>query len=206
VRDVKVIVGLGNPGDEYARTPHNIGFLVVDRLAERMGVRLRGSSRFQARVATAAHEGIEVLLVEPQTFMNSSGRAVGAVLAYRKLAPADLLVVVDDADLPFGSLRLRKQGGSAGHRGLESIAAAVGTTDYERVRVGIGRSEGTGDLVRHVLTAFGRNEWEQAQGIVDKAAEAVLCAVRDGMDAAMNRFNARSAPGGGSEGVSGGKE
>lgn len=202
---MKVIVGLGNPGEEYARTPHNAGFLVVEALAERLGARFRLSSRFEARIAAAEHEGRELILVEPQTYMNSSGRAVGAVLAYRKLAPADLLVVVDDADLPLGGLRLRKKGGSAGHRGLESIAGVLGVTEYDRLRVGIGRSEGSGDLVEHVLTAFSREEWDRMRSIVEKAAEAALCVVRDGMDAAMNRFNARGPADGGEGTVSGGK-
>ncbi len=202
---VKVIVGLGNPGEEYARTPHNVGFMVVERLAERLGAKFKLQSRFEARVAAAGHEGCELLLVEPQTYMNSSGRAVAAVLAYRKLVAADLLVVVDDADLPLGSLRLRKKGGSAGHRGLESIAGVLGVTEYERLRVGIGRQEDGGDLVRHVLTAFSRNEWEQVRDIVEKAADAALCVVREGMDAAMNRFNTRGPVNGGEETVSGGK-
>jgi PTH1 family peptidyl-tRNA hydrolase len=203
---VKVIVGLGNPGDEYARTPHNVGFMVVDRLAVRLEAALRASSKFESRLAGAVYGGEELLLVEPQTFMNNSGRAVGAVLAYRKLTLADLLVVVDDADLPLGSLRLRKQGGSAGHRGMESIAGVLGGTEFSRLRVGIGRRERGGGLVRHVLTAFGRDELDVVKGVVEEATEAVLCFVEQGMDAAMNRFNVRrTVAGEEGETLSGGK-
>lgn len=188
---MKVIVGLGNPGDEYERTPHNMGFLVVDCLAERMGCRLKASSRFEAKVGSANHAGEELILIQPQTYMNNSGRAVGAVLAYRKMSPADLMVVMDDADIPLGSLRLRKKGGTGGHRGLASISEVLGTSDYGRVRVGIGRGTTRDDLVDHVLGSFSREEWAVARIAVETAADAVLAAVEQGMDAAMNRFNTR---------------
>ena len=204
---MKVIVGLGNPGEQYARTPHNIGFMVVDRLAERLDCRLRASARFQARQGTVRYGGNELLLAEPQTFMNQSGRAVGALLAYRKLGPADLIVVVDDADLPLGALRLRKQGGTAGHRGLMSIAEAIGSNEFARVRVGIGRGRPGADLVEHVLGAFNRDEWEAAAKAVDSAGDAVLCTVEHGMDAAMNRFNTRRTESDAArDGTAGGKE
>ena len=189
---MKVVVGLGNPGSEYERTPHNMGFLVVECLAERLGCRLKMTSRFEARVGTALHGGEELILVQPQTFMNVSGRSVGAVLNYRKVSPADLMVVTDDADIPLGTLRLRKKGGTGGHRGLASIGQVLGTTDYERVRVGIGRGAGADDLVDHVLSAFGREDWTTAQKAIEMAADAVLCVVEKGMDIAMNRFNTRA--------------
>ena len=205
---MKVIVGLGNPGDEYAKTPHNMGFLVVDCLAERLGCRLKASSRFEAKVGSATHAGEELILVLPQTYMNNSGRAVGAVLAYRKMGPADLFVVTDDADIPLGSLRLRKKGGTGGHRGLASISEVLGTGDYGRVRVGIGRGETRDDLVDHVLGSFGREEWAVARTAVETAADAVLAAVEQGMDAAMNRFNTRqeSRAGGNDVTTAGGKK
>lgn len=204
---MKVVVGLGNPGEDYARTPHNMGFLVVESLAERLGCRLKASGKVQARIGTAHHAGHELLLAEPQTFMNSSGLAVVAILGYRKLSPADLLVVTDDADLPLGALRLRKKGGSAGHRGIASIAGALGTSEFERVRVGIGRGRPGSDLVRHVLNAFGDDEWAAANRAITEAADAVLCAVEHGMDTAMNRFNTRRTEPSGEEDVTaGGKE
>lgn len=203
---MKVIVGLGNPGDEYARTPHNIGFMVLDRLVERLDARFRGSSKFDARVAGAVLGGEDLLLVQPQTYMNNSGRAVGAILAYRKLTPADLLVVLDDADLPLGSLRLRKKGGSAGHRGMESIAEVLGGADFGRLRVGIGRRKTGGGLVRHVLTAFDRDDFDVVKGVMEEATEAVLCFVEQGIDTAMNRFNTRrTVAGEEGETLSGGK-
>lgn len=204
---VKVIVGLGNPGETYAKTPHNMGFLVVDRLARQLGGSLRMSRRFSARLGETRHGEATLLLVEPQTYMNSSGDAVGPVLAYRKLTPSDLLVVVDDADLPLGALRLRKQGSSGGHRGLESITRTLGTGEFGRVRVGIGRGRPGGELIRHVLNAFSSEEWRVAEQAIDDAANAVLCWIEHGADEAMNRYNARKpAPADGQAGTAGGKE
>ena len=204
---MKVVVGLGNPGSEYERTPHNIGFMVVECLAERLGCRLKSSARFEARVGSANHAGEELILVQPQTFMNNSGKAVGLVLNYRKVSPEDLLVIVDDADIPLGNLRLRKKGGSGGHRGLASISVVLGTPDYGRIRVGIGRGVRRSDLVDHVLGAFERDEWTIARTAVETAAEAVLGVVEQGMDAAMNRFNSRPPDGAGENDVmAGGKK
>jgi len=142
-------------------------------------------------VGTAAHAGQDCLLVEPQTYMNASGRSVGAIVQYRKLTPDDVLVVVDDADLPLGALRIRKQGSSGGHRGLAAIAEALGTDAFGRVRIGIGRGDGHRDLVDHVLSAFTATEWKTVRAVTDETAEAVLCAVEYGVEAAMNRYNAR---------------
>lgn len=188
---MKLVVGLGNPGREYERTPHNVGFLVVEALAARLDCRLKSSWRFKARTGTAEYAGQPVLLAEPQTFMNASGQAVAALVNYRKLTAADVVVVVDDADLPLGSLRVRKQGGSGGHRGLASITASLGTDGYGRVRIGIGRGEGRRDLIDHVLSPFTTAEWETVEAVTAEAADAVLCSVEQGLDAAMNRYNAR---------------
>jgi peptidyl-tRNA hydrolase, PTH1 family len=203
---MKVVVGLGNPGSEYERTPHNMGFLVVDCLADRLGCRLKSSARFEARVGTANHAGEELILVQPQTFMNNSGKAVGLVLNYRKVSPEDLLVIVDDADIPLGTLRLRKKGGTGGHRGLASISAVLGTPDYGRIRVGIGRGSRRSDLVDHVLGAFGQDEWTVARTAVEMASDAVLGVIEQGMDAAMNRYNSRPPEGAGENDVMGGKK
>ena len=202
---MKVIAGLGNPGEQYARTPHNAGFMTIDVLAEQLGCKLKASWRFNARVGTAAHAGQDVLLVAPQTYMNDSGRAVGAILKYRRLSPGDLVVVLDDADIPLGTLRIRKQGGSAGHRGLASIVSVLGTDAFERIRIGIGR-RGEGDLVEHVLTAFSRAEAETVNDVIRTAADAALYLVEHGVDAAMNRFNTRqNRPGNENETGAGGK-
>ncbi len=204
---MKVIVGLGNPGETYARTPHNMGFMVVDNLAGRLDCRMRSSGRFQAMTGMARHAGQEILLAEPQTYMNESGRAVGAILAYRKLGPESVLVVADDADLPLGALRMRRKGSSGGHRGIESIAGVLGTNEFARLRVGIGRGRPGADLVRHVLNAFGREEWSEAEKAVKDAADAVLCWIEHGAETAMNRFNTRRTESAGEiDATAGGKE
>lgn len=204
---MKIVVGLGNPGEMYARTPHNMGFMVVDHLAGRSDCRMRSSGRFQALTGVVNHAGQEILLVEPQTYMNESGRSVGAVLGYRKLGPEDLLVVADDADLPLGALRMRKKGSSGGHRGIESITGVLGTNEFVRLRVGIGRGQPGADLVRHVLNAFGREQWSEAEKAITDAADAVLCWIEHGADTAMNRFNTRRTESAGEKDVTaGGKQ
>jgi peptidyl-tRNA hydrolase, PTH1 family len=185
---VKVIVGLGNPGKEYDRTPHNVGFEVVERLSERLDSPLRRSWRFKARTAKAAWSEKPVLLVQPLAYMNNSGSAVAPVLRSKGGQPGDLIVVLDDADLPLGRLRVRAQGGSGGHKGLASIIAAVGTQEFARVRIGIGRDR-EGDLVQHVLTPFSSEEQRQVQEGIGRAADAVLYVVEHGVEKAMNQFN-----------------
>jgi len=187
---VKVIVGLGNPGREYADTPHNAGSAAVDVLSAHFDCRLRFSSRFNAKIGRVTSEETPLLLVAPQTYMNNSGAAVASVLHYHKAGAEDLIVVSDDADLPLGRLRVRAMGGSGGHRGLESIIQHIGTQEFARVRVGIGRDEDGQGLVEHVLTPFTADELEQMAVVVDRAAQAVLCVVRCGAEEAMNRFNA----------------
>jgi PTH1 family peptidyl-tRNA hydrolase len=185
---VKVIAGLGNPGLEYAQTPHNVGFDVVAELAVRCGAGWRASRRFQARLARAKIAGEECLLVQPQTFMNRSGASVAAVLRYHGGAPEDLLVVLDDADLPLGRLRVRKTGGSGGHRGLASVIEALGSEAFARVRLGVGR-DGPGGLVDYVLGRFDGPRLAQARQSVTAAADAALDCMVEGVDKAMNRWN-----------------
>ena len=199
---MKLVIGLGNPDAKYLNTRHNAGFMVLDELAGRLALKLSRKECF-----SLLGEKKATLYAKPQTYMNNSGRAVGAVLAYRKLSPAELLVVTDDADIPLGSLRLRKKGGTGGHRGLASISEVLGTSDYERVRVGIGRGITRDDLVDHVLGSFGREEWAVARDAVEMAADAVLASVEQGMDAAMNRFNTRpESRAGGNDVTAGGKK
>ena len=186
-------MGLGNPGPEYVRTPHSVGFAGVEDVASRAGGRGRERGRFGAQVAEATVGGQAGKLVKPLTFMNASGRAVAAVLHYWQIPPADLFVIVDDADLPQGTLRLRRQGGTGGHKGLGSIVEQLGSDAFARLRIGIGRGTGTGDLVAHVLGAFSPEEWEAMRGAIGRAADAVAVTLAEGLDAAMNRFNTRSA-------------
>ena len=189
---MKVIAGLGNPGREYERTPHNVGFDVVEALRGQFAAEWRTSRRFQARVARTTRAGEQVLLVQPLTFMNLSGTSVAPLLRYHGGKPDDLIVVLDDADLPLGRLRVKPAGGSGGHRGLASVIEAVGTEAFARVRLGVGRADTRG-LVEHVLSAFHGESWERARKVIDAAAEAVSCLVTDGVAEAMNRYNGWSA-------------
>lgn len=189
---MKLIAGLGNPGETYANTPHNVGFDVVDLLAQRLEAGWKNSSGFHARVARATHAGEAVLLAKPQTFMNLSGTSVAPLLRYYGGAPADLTVVLDDADLPLGRLRIRASGGSGGHRGLASIIEALGTEAFPRIRLGVGR-EARGDLVGHVLGKFDGTRQTVVRAMVEAAADAVQCLTENGLNEAMNRYNGWSA-------------
>lgn len=182
---MKAIVGLGNPGREYARTRHNIGFDVVDEVARRWNVQLR-PWKSAADVVVVSSRG--VVLAEPQTFMNASGEAVGRLAAFYGLEPGDLLVVADEVQLPLGRIRLRGAGSAGGHNGLKSIIQHLGT-EFSRLRIGVGRGDPTWDLADHVLSRFGPGEREAAIEAVGRAADAVEFFVEHGVEAAMNRFN-----------------
>jgi PTH1 family peptidyl-tRNA hydrolase len=187
-----MIAGLGNPGEAYANTPHNVGFDVVDRLAERLEAGWKNSSGFHARVARVVYAGDTVLLVKPQTFMNLSGTSVVPLLRYYGGNPADLTVVLDDADLPLGRLRIRASGSSGGHRGLASVIEALGTEMFPRVRLGVGRDE-RGGLIGHVLGKFDGERQKLVRATIEAAADAVQCSNANGLNEAMNRYNGWSA-------------
>jgi PTH1 family peptidyl-tRNA hydrolase len=184
----RLIVGLGNPGAEYAGTRHNAGFMVVDRLAERLGAVVE-EYHDQALVGEACHRGALLVLAKPATYVNRSGAAVRRLLETHDRRPRDLLVVVDDLDLEVGSIRLRPSGGSGGHNGLESIAGALGTTAYPRLRLGIGRDFERGGQVDYVLAPFSARQRPRIEEAFDAAQEAALCFTCEGIEAAMNRFN-----------------
>jgi PTH1 family peptidyl-tRNA hydrolase len=188
-----LVVGLGNPGKEYAGTRHNIGFEIVEQFGEKLGGSFRNRSRFTAATAEVILDEGKLVLAKPQAFMNRSGVAVGALVNWLKIAPTELLVVVDDADLPLGQLRLRQSGGSGGHNGLRSVIEALGgSEEFPRLRVGIGRTGPVGeDITDHVLGRFASPEREQARQAIEQAVEAVECCVREGLTTAMNRFNRR---------------
>jgi PTH1 family peptidyl-tRNA hydrolase len=188
---VKLIVGLGNPGPRYRESRHNVGFRVVDRLASRLGIALT-QARFEGHFGSGRVRGIEVGLLEPQTFMNDSGRAVLAALAGLPVEEAsrDLLVVYDDADLPLGRLRLRGQGGDGGHLGLRDVIGSVGTREIPRLRFGIGRPPAFQDTVTHVLQEFSDSENQSLGPALDRASAAAEVFISDGIAAAMDRFNA----------------
>jgi PTH1 family peptidyl-tRNA hydrolase len=187
----QLVVGLGNPGREYVGTRHNVGFAVLDGLAERFGCSFKSKARFDAEVAEVSPAGGRVLLAKPVTFMNRSGSAVVALANWLKIEPGALLVVVDDADLPLGRMKVLASGGSGGHNGLRSIIEAFGGVEgFARVRVGIGRSAPTGaGIANHVLGKFSAAELPQARQAVERAVAAVTCALAQGLPAAMNEFN-----------------
>lgn len=187
---VKMVVGLGNPGQRYARSRHNVGFQVVDRVA-RANDLVFSRKRFRAQIAEANRTGERVILVKPQTFMNSSGEAVGKLYTYYRIAPENLLVIYDDLDLPLGKIRLRPKGSSGGHHGMESIISHIHTSGFPRLRMGIGRPNPEADI-NHVLGAFLPEERRVMEKAIDRAAEAVGTWVKEGMDTAMNKFNSDS--------------
>lgn len=198
---MRLIVGLGNPGPDYAHTPHNLGFAVIEQLAEKARIRRR---QRQARAQTwrGRLDASEVLLAQPETYMNASGVAVASLLRARKLTPADLIVILDEAALPWGMLRIRERGSAGGHKGLESVIAAVGTSEFLRVRLGIQPPQGTGDdLTEYVLTRLSPEERRQAEEMVAEAAEAVRVILREGPSRAMARFNRRPGAAGANAGV-----
>jgi PTH1 family peptidyl-tRNA hydrolase len=186
---VKLIVGLGNPGIEYQFTPHNMGFLVVDRIAGERGVEIRNR---QCRALTARIQvGDEpVLLAKPETYMNLSGLSVRELVAEYEVKPeADLIVIQDELDFPLGTLRIHTQRSSAGHNGIESIIGALGTQDFLRIRIGVAPERKVEDGERYLLAPFRKTDLAVVEGMIDTAAEAVKVILMEGPAAAMNRFN-----------------
>lgn len=190
MENLRLVVGLGNPGSEYTRTRHNAGFLVVEEVASRVSVQWNFEKKFNARVAKVERGGLRLLLAEPQTFMNLSGEAVGALVNFYRVAVAEVLVVVDDADLAFGEIRMRPKGSSGGHHGLESIEKHLGTRDYARLKVGIGRTaDGRREITNYVLGKFSSAETKLLEKVLQRAADQVECWASEGAEKAMNRFN-----------------
>ena len=189
-----LIVGLGNPGAEYAKTRHNAGFLLAEKLAAQWQAGWNHERKFAARMAKAGHGGKKVLLCEPQTFMNLSGEAVAAVQQFYQLPLADILVVVDDADLPLGEIRLRPGGGSGGHHGLESVAQHLGSKAYARLRIGIGRKNEARQITGHVLGKFDADENAVLEMVLERAASQVECWLTAGLQKAMSQFNGAVSP------------
>jgi PTH1 family peptidyl-tRNA hydrolase len=185
-----VVVGLGNPGPEYSRTRHNIGWLCLETFGKRIGIEI-GRRRWRSRVGSGEVDGRRVWLLEPQTFMNLSGRAVKEALRDLELGPDSLLVVHDEMDLPLCRLRIRTDGSDAGHNGIRSIIASVGTNAFVRFRVGVGKQPGPGSGVgmRHVLGRFSKSEGEVVEKVVDGVAAALETALRSGVSRAMELYN-----------------
>ncbi|MFN3598035.1 MAG: aminoacyl-tRNA hydrolase [Rubricoccaceae bacterium] len=188
----RLIVGLGNPGAEYEDTRHNVGFLLVDRLAEATGALVRTPAA-ASLVGEGRWRGRPLALAKPQTFMNLSGQAYQALRRRYGLAPADILVAYDDLALPLGQIRLRGKGGAGGHNGVQDIIDHLGSADFPRLRIGIGDNFARGRQVDYVLAPFADDEREALAAALAAAAEAALTFVRDGLPAAMNRYNRRGA-------------
>jgi PTH1 family peptidyl-tRNA hydrolase len=184
-----LIVGLGNPGADYAKTRHNAGFLLVEKLAVQSGAGWANERKFVSRIAKCEHNGSKVLLCEPQTFMNLSGEAVGALVDYYQLPLDKILVVVDDADLPLGEIRLRPGGGGGGHHGLESVAQHLGSKAYARLRIGIGRRNEARQITGHVLGKFSADENAVLEKVLERAAGQMECWLSAGLQKAMSQFN-----------------
>jgi len=185
-----LIVGLGNPGWEYAKTRHNAGFLLVEKLAQDWKLGWTAEKKFSARLARTERNGRKFILCQPQTFMNASGEAVQGLADYFRLPPQKILLVVDDADLPLGEIRLRKSGSSGGHHGLESVEQHVGTRDFPRLRIGIGRRvDGVRQITNYVLGQFAGDENELLEKILARAAEQIECWADAGIEKAMSQYN-----------------
>ncbi|MBI2345614.1 MAG: aminoacyl-tRNA hydrolase [Deltaproteobacteria bacterium] len=189
---MRLVVGLGNPGSEYAATRHNIGWAVVDAVAETLHLALR-RRKFDARYAEGNYQGEKVFLCEPQAFMNRSGEAVGSFCRYLEIDPGDLLVVHDDLDLELGALKFARDRGSAGHQGVASVIEQLGTRAFDRLRIGIGRPPKGADPVAYVLGRFDPIEEEAVRATVARAAEGVLGYLTHGLAWTMTRFHQKTS-------------
>ncbi|MDP2921330.1 MAG: aminoacyl-tRNA hydrolase [Candidatus Omnitrophota bacterium] len=186
---MKLIVGLGNPGDGYKFTRHNAGFLVLDELARESGIKFKSNKRFKALTGEGEIKGEKAFLAMPQTFMNLSGSSVRSMLHWLKISPADVFVVVDDIALPFGSIRIRPKGSSGGHKGLNSIIDAISSQEFPRMRIGILGRKNVRDLSGYVLDRFTKAEQKKLPDIIGAASNACVCWIEEGVDAAMNQYN-----------------
>ena len=187
-RNIFLFIGLGNPGREYRNTRHNSGFMVLDRLASHLN---DSFSKFESRalITKCKYEGNRLILAKPQTYMNDSGQAVAGLVQFYKVPVDNIMIVYDDVDLPLGTLRIRPGGGSAGQKGMKSIIEKLGTDEFPRMRIGVGRPPGRMDAAAYVLQEFTKNEAEILPELFDKAVAAILSFVSDGLAKTMTRYN-----------------
>ena len=186
----KLIVGLGNPGDKYVETKHNVGFMLVDQLAKSLNLTFSHDKIFQADVTSTFIDGEKVFLVKPTTFMNESGKAVHALLTYYVLDVEDLVVIYDDLDMEVGKIRLRAKGSAGGHNGIKSIINHIGTQAFNRIKIGIGRPKQGMSVVHHVLGKFDQDDYAAILLAIDKSEEALRFYLKDGQfEKAMQRYN-----------------
>jgi len=188
LRPRQLIVGLGNPGNQYRSNRHNVGFMVADHIANRLDLRF-SRLEFKALVTKGIYQGIPIILAKPQTYMNLSGKSVKSLTSYYKIIPKNLLVVYDDVDLSIGTIRIRPSGGSAGQKGIASIINSLGSQDFPRLRLGIDRPPGRMDASAYVLRDFSKDQLEYLHITLERATDAVLVYLIDGLDRAMNEFN-----------------
>jgi PTH1 family peptidyl-tRNA hydrolase len=194
-KKVSLVVGLGNPGKTYVTTRHNFGFMVLDKLADSFSIQL-GKRKFNALLGRGSIEGVDVILTKPMAFMNRSGPPVHKIKQYFNISCKDILVVHDDIDLAFGTLRIKQKGGSGGHNGIESLIEFLGTRDFSRLRIGIGRGLGSSkndiDVTNYVLSEFSYNEKKNLGQIITKAQDAITTILCKGITYAMNCFNKKN--------------
>jgi PTH1 family peptidyl-tRNA hydrolase len=183
-----LFIGLGNPGREYAHTRHNIGFFVIDQLAKRWNTRV-GKYKYKSLMGEHHEENFKAVLVKPQTFMNNSGQAVRSFFNFYKPPLSQIMVIFDDLDLPFGTIRIRQNGGSSGQKGMKSIIEHLGTEDFPRMRVGIGRPPGKMDSVNFILDKFKSGEQEDMSIILNYCVDAIEIFIKDGIEKAMTNYN-----------------
>lgn len=181
-----LVIGLGNPGPQFAKTRHNIGFMVADLLADRLGATFKVHKRSGAEIVTSTIGRRPVVLAKPRTYMNESGRHVGPLAKFYSVSPADVIVIHDELDIDFGRIRLKLGGGEGGHNGLRSVANALGTKDFERVRIGIGRPPGRKDPAAFVLEVFTAAERKEVPAILEQAADATELLIETGLEPAQN--------------------
>ena len=185
-----LVVGLGNPGPQYAKTRHNVGFMVADLLAGRMGAQFKVHKRSGAEIVTGRLGHRPVVLAKPRTYMNESGRQVGPLAKFYSVMPADIIVIHDELDIDFGRIRLKLGGGEGGHNGLRSVANSLGTKNFQRVRIGIGRPPGRKDPAAYVLETFTATERPEVPAICEQAADATELLIEAGLETAQNQVHA----------------
>ncbi len=183
-----MIAGLGNPGRQYRGNRHNIGFMVIDHLARRLGLSF-SRVQFRALITDGRYQDQRMILAKPQTYMNDSGKAVGALARFYKVPLDQMVLAHDDVDLPFGAIRIRPGGGSAGQKGVASVIQSLGSQDFPRMRIGVGRPPGEKNAAAYVLQDFDRGEDKELEEILDRAVDAILLFVTQGLDRAMNQYN-----------------
>jgi len=189
---MKLVAGLGNPGKEYASTKHNLGFLAVDEIARRAGIDLT-KKKFRGSYGEGFLSGEKLILLKPETYMNRSGEAVSEAAVFYNISPPDIIVIHDEMDLPSGTVRVKAGGGSAGHNGIRSIIERIGSPEFIRIRMGIGKPGEKSKGASHVLSRFGSGESDAVKMSVETAADAVFELIENGLERTMNKFNVRSA-------------